>query len=396
MKVDLERKNGESEYDYHRRLIYGKLVDKTLSDIDYTELARLVYGQDYSSDVARRMMYGSVRTLQLADSDVKSGSNEEMLQELEEKRRALQIERQKYNDQRTAYKKLIRDQARHEEMVEAIIDAVKASDLRQLKYIPPSVTDTGNDLLVSLNDIHYGADVNNYWMVYNSDVFAHMLEVYMSEIIDIGKANKAVDCIVWANGDFISGAIHKSIAVTNRENVIEQVMGVSELIADFLENLSHHFRDVNFISVSGNHSRLEKKQDARTDERLDDLVEWYLRARLQNIENVYFDAGYRLDPTMYVMDIRGLNYVGVHGDYDGSVEKLLSMVKMSGIEPYAVLTGHKHHNMYNTVQGVKILMAGSFVGMDSYCVEKRIYGQPEQIVCVVNKDGIKCLYDVRL
>ena len=65
----------ESQLDYHKRLVYGKLVDKTLADMDYTELAELVYGQPYSSDVARRMLYGSRRTLELMDSGILSLTN---------------------------------------------------------------------------------------------------------------------------------------------------------------------------------------------------------------------------------------------------------------------------------------------------------------------------------
>lgn len=52
----LERISGETALQHHRRLIEGKLVDKTLADYDYAELAPYVYGQDYSADVARRIM----------------------------------------------------------------------------------------------------------------------------------------------------------------------------------------------------------------------------------------------------------------------------------------------------------------------------------------------------
>ena len=51
MSVDLNKRPDESDLDYHKRLINGKLVDKTLADIDYSELSNLVYGQSYSSDV---------------------------------------------------------------------------------------------------------------------------------------------------------------------------------------------------------------------------------------------------------------------------------------------------------------------------------------------------------
>lgn len=71
---------------------------------------------------------------------------------------------------------------------------------------------------------------------------------YLDRIIQIAHTHNSENCIVWANGDEISGNIHKSIAVTNKENVIEQVKGVSELIAEFIAELSKHFRSVTFVS----------------------------------------------------------------------------------------------------------------------------------------------------
>ena len=66
--LDISKRDNESDLDYHKRIIYGKLVDKTLGDIDYAELSEAAYGQQYSSDVARRMFYGSKRTLDLIES----------------------------------------------------------------------------------------------------------------------------------------------------------------------------------------------------------------------------------------------------------------------------------------------------------------------------------------
>jgi len=67
--MELNKKDNESKFDFHKRLIYGKLIDKTLLDEDYTELSKLVYDKEYSSDVARRMMYGSRYTLELFENE---------------------------------------------------------------------------------------------------------------------------------------------------------------------------------------------------------------------------------------------------------------------------------------------------------------------------------------
>ena len=397
--MQLGQRENESKFEWHKRLIDGKLTDKTLSDVDYSELAEYVYGQSYSSDVARRMMYGSKKTLDLiAEERLDAVSGDEIADELDLKRIELQKERQRFFDQRTAYNKVLRERAREEELNEIIERCVASGNLPELSYdCTRGFSVSGNDLLVSLNDMHYGADIDNYWNTYNSQICREMLCTYLDRILEIAHRHGCQNCIVWENGDVIHGNIHYSVAVSNKENVIEQVMGASELIAEFLAELSGHFDTVKFVSVSGNHSRINPNKDmAVKGERLDDLVEWYLKARLQNFENVEIGAGKRIDSTMYLIDIRGKTYAGVHGDYDGSAAKVQALQAMARRPLYAVLSGHLHHNKVDEVQGVKTVMAGSFLGMDDFCVEKRIYGHPEQMVCVCDPDGIVCHYDIPL
>lgn len=396
----LEKLPGESNLAYHKRLIYGKMVDKTLSDTDYSELAPLLYGQEYAGDNARKMMYGSLKTLQVLEGEEQKGyiaENADALGELELKKIELQKERQKFFDQRNALNKILRERSRQEELNEIITSAVTGGSLQPLEYEEPLVSYSGRDLLVSLNDIHYGAVVDNYWQKYDSDICRQMIGKYLERVIQIGKETGAENCIIWCNGDEISGNIHYSIAVSNKENVIQQIVGVSELIAGFIAELSRRFNSVRFVSIPGNHSRLNPNKDlALNGERLDDLVEWYLKARLQNFENVEIGAGTRVDPTIYMIDIRGNTYVGVHGDFDCSDKNVQALQTMVGRPVYAVLSGHLHHNKIDSVQGIKTVMAGSFLGMDEYCVSKRIFGAPEQLVCVVTENGIECSYDVPL
>ena len=352
--------------------MYGKLVDKTLSDCDYSEIAEVIYGQPYSSDVARRMLYGSRKTLEVMDAErIARISDTDVRSDIDAQIIELRKERQKFYDYRNAFAKAVRDRSREEELNEIIIQAVQGGNLPCLEYEPHQVIHTDNDLLVSLNDIHYGANVNNAWSKYNSNICREMMQRYLDKIIAISLIHQSENCICWMNGDAISGNIHYSIAVTNKENVIEQVMGVSELVSEFLAELSRHFNNVYFVSVAGNHSRINPNKDhSLTSERLDDLIEWYIKARLQNFENVHFDYN-KVDDTMYTINVRGKTYLGVHGDYDGSDSKVQALQTMIGTPVYAILSGHLHHNKVDTVQGVKTIMAGSFLGMDDYCVQKR-------------------------
>lgn len=377
----------------------GKLVDRTIDD-DYEELSERLFGDGncFSATEVRKRMYGMKAVIDAIDREGESiVHSTDMMSELDRKKVELQIERQKLFDQRNAFNKAVRERSRQEELNEILLEAVQSGNLPQLNYTPGSIAPSDNDLLVSLNDIHYGATVNNYWNTYNTDICREMMCRYLDRIIQITQTHGSENCIVWANGDEISGNIHKSIAVTNKEHVIEQVKGVSELISEFIAELSKYFATVTFVSVAGNHSRLDPNKDnALVSERLDDLVEWYLAARLQNFDNVIIGGGEKVDETMYLIDVRGKTYCGVHGDFDGSASKIQALQTMARKPLYAVLSGHLHHCKTDDVQGIRTIMAGSFLGMDDYCVQKRIYGRPEQMVCVCDETGVRCSYNVGL
>lgn len=396
--MGLERRDNESQFQYHKRLVYGKLVDKTLADYDYSEVAEAVYGQPYSSDVARRMMYGSRRTLEILDSENLSAlSGSDTLAEINEKIIELRKERQKAQDYRLAFNKAVRDRSRQEELNEILVDAiVNGGNLAPLNYTPCYIEPSDNDLIVTLNDIHYGIDVNNAWNVYNPDVCRKMMCNYLDKIVQIAKVHGSENCYVCNNGDSLSGNTHLTVQIANKENVIEQVKGVSELIASFLAELSRHFNKVQYISVAGNHSRLGKKDESPIGERLDDLIGWYLEARLQNFDNVMIGGFDKVDPTMYLLNVRGKTYCGVHGDMDGSPTKIAALQALARQPLYAVICGHMHHQKIEEIQGVLLLMSGSFLGVDDYCIQSRLYSEPSQLVCVCDDSGVRCTYNIKL
>jgi len=68
MEDKLKRLDGETKLDYIRRLTYGKLVDKTI-DLDYTELAPLIFNQELSSCECRKRLYGVKSVLELLDQE---------------------------------------------------------------------------------------------------------------------------------------------------------------------------------------------------------------------------------------------------------------------------------------------------------------------------------------
>lgn len=392
----IKRINGESELDHHRRMIYGKLIDRTL-DEDYIELSEIVYGEPSSGDHCRKMMYGSKYTLELMDRYLEDltteHSDSEMLDKIEQANILLRKERVKIQDQRRSYQKTIREQARRETTREIIEDTIKKANLPELRITRTERETVDSEMLISLSDLHIGANVDNYWNKYDIDIAKERLSEYFEEIVKVNAKEKCKVATVYANGDIVSGIIHTTLIAASKENLIEQVMIASELISQFLVALSGEFEELNFCSVPGNHSRLSSKMDSPLYERADDLVEFYLKARLQNIENIYFDAGDKIDPTICILTIKGKKLAVVHGDFD-SEQKIESLQKFCGVELYGVLTAHKHHLRVCDIRGIFFSQSGSLMGCDDFTVGKRIYGKPSQLLTVFNDKGMECFYNI--
>jgi len=391
-----QRKESEDTIPYLLRLAEIKIEEKP-DDLDWSDIAEYCNFNCHYDSLRKALQpkeYGGLAIYKyFKDKMVNENvSDDKILQEYELKRIEFEKEKQKFFNQRTSYKKLIRDDARWDELKDIISHSI--NNLQPYKREPLyDIQNWDNDLLIGLNDIHYGIIIDNYWNKYSPEIAKQRLEKYLIEIINIKKLHNSENCYVCANGDLISGLIHLNIQVANRENVVEQVMGVSELISWFLSELSKHFGNVYFSVVAGNHSRLSMNKDnSPKNERLDNLIPFYIKARLQNLNNVFVEDN-NIDNTMSLINIRGLNYLGVHGDMD-SLNGILKLVEMLPEKIYGIFMGHLHHNKTDFIQGYKILMSGSLMGIDDYCVEKRIYGIPQQLICVCDDSGVKCNYDI--
>lgn len=254
-----------------------------------------------------------------------------------------------------------------------------------------------NDMLIILSDFHIGQTFCSMWGEYDSNIAKKRLNKLLNEVIAIRELYNSEKCYISLQGDMISGNIHKTIQVTNRENVIEQIKIASELISSFCYELTKVFNVVFLSSVVGNHTRLDKKEESLHDERLDDIIAWGIELSLKHIKNFHV-LKRNLDSGIADIDIRGKTYIAVHGDYDGFNKASVSNLCMYlGFVPYAITYGHLHTCAFDEVNGVKMIRGGSLVGSgDSYTMEKRLCGKASQMVCICNNKGIVCHYPIEL
>ena len=316
--------------------------------------------------------------------------------ELDTKKREFERAKIQFRDERNAWQRQNYADARIEQKLDYLEQVIKETGRRKFNpnYSYP-VSVTNETMVVCLSDLHIGAEYNSMWGKYNSDIAERRLAEYCSEVKSIGKRHNVNNVVVLGIGDLISGSIHKSIQVTNRETVIEQIILASEYISEFIGELCKNF-SVRFVNVSGNHSRIDKKDDALKDERLDKLIGWYVDKSLSHLDN--FEYIENKDTSLGEVDVCGQKYWVVHGDYDPfNKQGLANLVLAMGYKPSGVFCGHMHSAAMDDISDIKIIRSGSFGGSgDDYTIEKRLTGKPSQTVAICNHEGIECIYPVTL
>lgn len=374
-----------------------------VNDMDWSEIIEkyhLPYDRRRISESMGRSILGGNFVREFYKNKVIGKTSNEVMKDLVIKEQELFKAKRKLQDERNELNKLLRDEARHEENLRLFEERIEQIGKERYPfYLSPSSWNIGNEqsdiMVVMLSDLHIGLETDDF----NSDVAKERLAKYLAEIKSIAQMHGAKKCIVVACGDLISGNNHITIQIANRENVVDQVMLACEIVADFVYKLGEDFNEIEFYSVPGNHSRIEKKaDDALLGERLDNLIPWFLGHAFAHQDKFYICNDKELQHNTYTeFPVGNNNYVVVHGDFDGindtSIQRFCAYI---GYFPYAVLMGHMHHPAMNEVSGVKVIQSGCLFDNDEYCEKRRLRGTPSQTVLVCNDNGIKAVYPIEL
>lgn len=392
--IVLSKHDGEEELDFLMRI--GSAKENGEIDVTWEQIADFINAEfrtqevGYRTESAYRKKYNKLKFSNGTDIEPRVSGTDALLRK---------IERQKiqYRDERRAWQQQNYISARVENKLDLLEEKLLEQGRVNFEKHSSPETSADNDVLLVLSDLHIGQTFKSAFGEYNSTVAKERLERLLNEVIEIGKTHNSENCYVSLTGDLLSGNIHKTIQVSNRENVIEQIKMASELISSFCYELTKHFKKVFLSSVNGNHSRIDKKEEAIHDERLDDIIAWGVELTLRHVDN-FCVLHSNIDSGIAVLNIRGRVYVAVHGDMDRFTDNGVSKLCLYlGHVPYAVIMGHLHTCALDEVNDVKMIRGGSLAGSgDSYTIEKRLSGRPSQMICVCNNNGIRCCYPIDL
>jgi len=193
-------------------------------------------------------------------------------------------------------------------------------------------------------------------------------------------------------GDYVNGDIHKATEHSKWKNALKNAMGMGELLAMMITELSRHFPEIVLISVSGNHGRRSIKKDYRgAQDNWDYMVACHAATRLRGLIEekrlkVFFPDSWSMGLSIYDWnfvlnhgdDIRSWNSVPFYG-IERKTRRLNSIGSVTGNIPNYFLYGHFHTMATQQHTTGEVILNGSWMSTDEYALESLgAYGEPFQ------------------
>ena len=397
MDKELQRLPGETQEQYFYRIC----MMKDSLGFTWPQMAE-IFNEEFGcekTDSAYRKKWAAFNQIFNANTDKLVGESK-YLRELKEQTDELYKAKRQLYDQRREYNKMLVNDARARHLSERLIEAANIAPLQNYSDMfnfNSSISD--EEATLFLSDWHYGQVSNNIWNEYNVKICKERVSKLFSKVISAIQDHKINTLHIALLGDFVNGGIHTSCRVASEENTCEQLMHVSEIIANFINEISAYVNQVNVYSTYGNHARsIQKKEDNIHADNMERVIPWWIAQRLKDnykvnvIDSEYYEFIY--------FNVCGYNVVCTHGDLDQfkniGVTVNSIFTKKYGKSIDYTFSADKHHLESFEQFGIESTLVGSLCGTDEFANNKRLYSNPMQTLCIFTpEDGKKCTYNIK-
>lgn len=375
------KKENESHFEYVKRLTENRKE----YDLSYSKWAELITnGASYSNDNCRKFFYLVVPLLEALDEDIEKqlvqemATNEpsdlnELILTLEQKKLELQKERIKIQTLRTDLNRLVREDGRRELFYEQLLDEIRKNPLPVKPFHPISVKDeTKTEFVQLFGDIHYGSTFDIGVNQYSPEICQQRFEALVGETFRLAEKEGFNELVVANLGDSLQGILRLSDLSLNSIPMVQQIMGVARLIANYLNELSTRLNVKYIHTVQANHSELRLLNTSRGElqEDVEMLIGEWIRDLLMNNPRVEVIVA---NDTVYGETIAGYEVGFLHGQEVKNFEAFVRDISFHHKKNYSYIAmGHIHHTKLITVgvgeqgEAVQILSVPSMVGSCQY------------------------------
>jgi hypothetical protein len=398
MDNSLKRMNGETDEQYFYRICSMK-ESLGFTWPQMTEIFNNEFGCN-KGDTAYRKQWAAFNKVFNANMDKIVGDNTYSIELKEQLDEIYKAKRQLF-DQRREYNKMLVNDARADHLAEKLIEAANIVPLKDYSNVFTFKNDSSREeAVLCLSDWHYGQVSNNIWNEYNTDICLQRVSKLFDKVSAALREHNVKTLHIALLGDFVNGAIHTGCRVASEENTCEQLMHVSEILANFINTISVYVDAVCVYSTYGNHARtIQNKNDSIHADNMERVIPWWLKQRLNDnhkvnvVDSEYYEFIY--------LNVCGHNVVCTHGDLDrfkdlGVIVNSLFSKKYGKTIDYT-FSGDKHHLESFEQFGIESTLVGSLCGTDEFANSKRLYSQPMQTLCIFTpEDGKLCTYSIKL
>lgn len=316
--------------------------------------------------------------------------------ELDNKIKQLQMEKQKVKDQRTELNRLMRTQARWEQLMEIIDEKVTS-------YEPVTLNKTiknnkqSCEACLLLSDWHIGSSFDTYIEKFNIDIAKERISRLKQCTIDYCLLHNIETLYIEILGDMVSGIIHIGNRLAQTENIVQQNIIASELLAELIYELSKVVPNIKLIYCVGNHGRVNADvKESISEENFEYFIKYYLETKLKNLENIeWLENEINHEMCFYTLQ-NGKTIASLHGhrekrqSYKDAVKNLSDYSETYRVDE--VHMGHFHnHQVINNV-----LINGSLMGCDEYAQNFKYHAKPSQVLRVYDNNGNTVTYEIIL
>jgi len=386
--VELNRLENESRLHFIWRVFkYQKDSDK-LTNEQAGEICRKELNEPYDES-AYRKVYQSWENmwLEVKDEYISEEALLERLSQIDDREDELYKTKVKTADKLREYRKTLRDEARIENIMDVISEV--ALDLPEFKYEQKEIKLNGEaNAIIEIGDWHYGKISDNFWNKFNTQIAKERVDKLIFDTIKYCEIMNVGTLYIANLGDLIEGAIHVSCRVMSEEDSIEQIMHASELLAYFINELHSFGLNIKYVSVSDNHSRLNKNYKEHIEkENFGKIIDWYLQARLTNLSNFEFIENI-IDESIAYFEVNGKNVFSIHGHLDNPHSVVQDLTLSTGMIADIVLMGHYHNKVEKSFHFSKVFVNGSLCGTDEYAKTRRLFSKASQTLIVFDNENI--------
>lgn len=299
-------------------------------------------------------------------------------------------EKIKLSDTRREYKKHLSVEARYENLVDVLREEINNLDELELHHNEIH-KNSGVSGALLISDIHYGNTTDNVLNYYNTDIAKERIQQLLDKTIYYCSSNRVQTLYINLLGDLIAGNIHTSVRVEQEEDVISQIVHVSEILSNFISEISKYVNDVKVICVQGNHGRVTPNiKESLNQENYERLIYEYIRLRLPNVNII--TNGFE-DWVAYNIGDRKI-FVE-HGDKSKVEYIKQKAINLVGYVPDDIFVGHYHCMKVIDDNNTDVIINGSILSTDSYAMKHRLNTRPHQILRIYNNDDV-CTYKLNL